>query len=369
MSSKDMSVVSKEALTSTKPGRQIIKQGLFKSKGYKLFSKYKKETEAAFPDFADRFARDLGKAISSDSTPLRTQQAFADEVGSAEMALDGSILDTVKTRLENMQVLNDRVQRILDSNFVKMTFPVFNGLFDAAVGSDHPLKQGIVEGHMLAIDLSEPMDRIIDRDEDIKYLDDYKLMNPYILEIARRKISEGGDRVISSFESGFKDARLGQFEDERLKSASGITESAMSYSYKKYRAVMGTAGKNMALAENPLGEIFYTGMAHAAESAGCGNEMEDALKLGRIKTPSWPLYYAIISDNAKVAFDLTMKRADLYLDEARLSLDLLPAGFSHGEFLEFLFLTLEHYNRFWYGKLNASNLWEKFRSDMQGAGP
>ena len=32
MSGKDSSIVSKEALMGTKPGKQIIKQGLFKSK-------------------------------------------------------------------------------------------------------------------------------------------------------------------------------------------------------------------------------------------------------------------------------------------------------------------------------------------------
>ena len=60
-----------------------------------------------------------------------------------------------------------------------------------------------------------------------------------------------------------------------------ITKEDMTESYKKYRSVMGTAGRNMALAKNPLGEIFYSGMAHAAEGVGCGNEMEaDSLKHG-----------------------------------------------------------------------------------------
>ena len=45
MSGKDQSVVSKEALMSTKPGKQILKQGLFKKKGYKQFNQYKEETE------------------------------------------------------------------------------------------------------------------------------------------------------------------------------------------------------------------------------------------------------------------------------------------------------------------------------------
>ena len=55
-----------------------------------------------------------------------------------------------------------------------MTFPVFNGLFDAAAeydGRDDPqLKQDMVEGHILAIDLGEPMDRIVDKDEDLNIL-------------------------------------------------------------------------------------------------------------------------------------------------------------------------------------------------------
>jgi len=57
VSGKDQSVVSKEALMSTKPGKQIMKQALFKSKGYKLFTQYKEETESEFPNFAERFTQ------------------------------------------------------------------------------------------------------------------------------------------------------------------------------------------------------------------------------------------------------------------------------------------------------------------------
>ena len=52
MSGKDESVFSKSALMSTKPGKQIMKQGLFKSKGYKQFNQYKEEFETKFPEFA-----------------------------------------------------------------------------------------------------------------------------------------------------------------------------------------------------------------------------------------------------------------------------------------------------------------------------
>ena len=369
MSGKDQSVVSKEALMSTGPGKQIMRQGLFKSKGYKLFNKYKEEAENEFPDFARRFARDLLAEIKSDPSPSSTQQAFGDEVGSEGMILGASEIGPVRSRLESPDVLQDRVLRILDSNFVKMTFPVFNALFDGAsqyAGKGDPqLRQDMVEGHILAIDLSEPMDRIADRDEDLEYLDDYKLMNPYILRLARDKISRGGEQVLREFEEGFRDARVGQHLDERLKSKPArITEEEMAVSYKKYRAVMGTAGRNMALAERPLGEVFYLGMAHAAEGVGCGNEIEDSIKNGFIKIPSWPLYYSLLSGDVKKGFETALEKGSLYLQDARLALGLLPGGFPHKEFLEFLFLTVEHYNQYWYNRLQKAGKWSEFESGL-----
>ncbi len=41
------------------------------------------------------------------------------------------------------------------------------------------------------------MDRIIDKDEDIDYLDDYKFLNPYILLLAKQKISNAGNECLS----------------------------------------------------------------------------------------------------------------------------------------------------------------------------
>ena len=369
VSGKDQSVISKESLMSTKPGKQIMKQALFKSKGYKLFNRYKEETEKEFPNFAERFAQDLYREIRSDSSPNSTQQAFGDEVGSTEIILQSSEIDPIRSKLDDIEVIRDRVARILNSNFVKMTFPVFNALFDGAseyLGNKNPqLKQDIVEGHILAIDLSEPMDRIVDKDEDLEYLDDYKLMNPYILKLARDKISKGGETVLNEFEEGFKDARIGQYLDEELKSKpTQITEEEMTLSYKKYRSVMGTAGRNMALAERPLGEIFYLGMARAAEGVGCGNEIEDSIKNGFVKIPSWPLYYSLLSNDVKKGFEVTLEKSNLYLRDARLAIELLPDGFSHKEFLEFLFLTVEHYNQFWYNKLQKANKWSEFESKL-----
>ncbi len=369
MSGKDKSIISKEALMSTKPGKQIIKQGLFKSKGYKLFNQYKEETEKEFSNFTDRFTNDLFTEIKKDNNPSKTQTLFAEEVGSTEITLDQSGIDKVKPRFENLETVKDRVLRILNSNFVKMTFPVFNALFDASSEffkeNDSSLRQSMVDGHIIAIDLSEPMDRIVDRDEDLDYLDDYKLMNPYILKIARDKISKGGEVVLKEFEQGFKDARLGQYIDTQLKSKpTSITYEEMNQCYKKYRSVMGTAGKNMALARNPLGEIFYLGMAKAAEGVGCGNEIEDSIKNGFVKIPSWPLYYSILAGDVQKGFELTLEKSEMYLEEARIAISLLSDDFAYKEFLEFLFLTVDHYNQYWYNQLQKQNMWSRFTSKL-----
>ena len=368
MSGKDPSVTSRESLAGTGPGKQILRQGIFKSAGFRMFSRYKEEAERDLPAFALRFASDLLKAVRNDPNPGRTQQAFADAIGSSEMALSASGAAQVRSRLDSADAMRDRVGRILNSNFVKMTFPVLNALYDAAADTHEggaQMRQDIVDGHILAIDLSEPMDRIIDRDEDLEYLDDYKLMVPYILGLAREKISRGGQDVLKSFEAGFADALRGQRVDAMLKMRpASFTCEEMDLCYKKYRAVMGTAGRNMAMAREPLGEIFYMGMARAAESVGCGNEIEDSIKGGAVKIPSWPLYYAVLSGDVRKGFDATLAKSQVYLQDARLALDLLPEGFSHREFLKFLFLTVDHYNQFWHKKLAGANLWSKFQSSL-----
>ncbi|MEO9321029.1 MAG: hypothetical protein ABI361_10175 [Nitrososphaera sp.] len=374
MSGKDKSVFSKEALMSTQSGKDILKQGLLRSKGYKQFNQYKEKTEREFGAFSSRFALSLHKLIESDASVSKTMDNFASEVGSALLVPRESEYVALRERLSSLPVLQDRVARILDSNFVKMTFPVFHALFDSSaaffgdsVAEDK--KNAVIDGHIIAIDLSEPMDRIVDRDEDLEYLEEYKFMCPYILALAREKIAIGGDRVLAAFEEGFKDARKGQAIDVGLKQRPlSISDEKMADCYKKYRAVMGTAGRNMALDRRPLGDIFYLGMAKAAESVGCGNEIEDAIKNGYVKIPSWPLYFALNSNDVKRGFELCMQKADLYLQEAKLALDMLPEKFEYRPFLEFLFLTVRHYNEYWYLELLRRSPFREFRERIEGLG-
>jgi hypothetical protein len=370
MNGKDEFLFKKSTLISTRAGRDIIKQALLREKGYKQFSKYSRETEEQFQDFTKRYLLSLHKLIISDQNPSGSLRKFSEEIGSSEMVLDDSKIQDVMARISRPEILADRVERILNSNFVLMTFPVLNALFDGAAAffqeSISPeVRTTIIDGHIIAIDLSEPMDRIIDKDEDLDYLDDYKLMNPYILQVARQMISVGGDAVLRSFEEGFKDARVGQYIDQRLKAKpESVTDENMMGCYKKYRAIMGTAARNMALDRKPLGEIYHLGMAKASEAVGCGNEIQDAIKNGSIKIPSWPLYYSIITGDVQKAFELTMRKSSNYLDEARIALDMLPHEYGFRPFLEFLFLYVNHYNQYWFNELNKRDLYALLQKNL-----
>ncbi len=370
MSTKDDVTFSKLGLMKTNSGKVILKQVLLQEKGYKQYNKYKAYSEKEFPEFTKRFLLSLHEQIISDPNPSSTMKKFVEEIGSPELALEEPKIQSVKSRLSKPEVLADRVQRILNSNFVKMTFPVLNALFDGASeyykeNLPKDIKNSLIDGHIIAIDLSEPMDRILDNDEDKEFLEDYKLMNPYILEIARQKISVGGDAVVKAFEDGFKDARIGQYIDYRLKTKpESVSDENMIGCYKKYRAVMGTAGRNMALNMNPLNEIFHLGMAKAAECAGCGNEMEDAIKNGAIKIPSWPLYYAIITKDIELAFELTLRKGEIYLEEAKIALKMIPPDLEIKPFLEFLFLTVSHYNQYWFNEMKRRDLFPYFQKNL-----
>jgi hypothetical protein len=372
MSSKDGFIFKKSALMSTKSGKDILRHVFLREKGYQQFHKYEQNSEQEFREFTKRYLLSLHTQIISDPNPTATLRKFTEEVGSPELGLEENKIDEIKARISKPEVLADRVDRILNSNFVIMTFPVLRALFDGAAKYQKETispetRNTLIDGHIIAIDLSEPMDRIVDKDEDIDYLDDYKLMNPYILEIARQKISQGGDSVLKAFEEGFKDARIGQFIDTKLKTRpESISDENMIGCYKKYRAIMGSAGRNMALNRKPLADIFHLGMAKAGESVGCGNEIQDAIRNGRIKIPSWPLFFSILSGDVKRGFELTIKKGKAYLEEAKLAIDVLPEDFEYKPFLEFLLLTVSHYNQYWFNELNRRDLFALLQKNLNG---
>jgi hypothetical protein len=372
MSSKDDFLFKKNNLIKTNSGRKILKKGLFRDEGYLQFKKYVELSKKEYDSFVLRFQKDIFELIESDTSPDVTHEKFLKEIdGSQELRLELGKFQEIKKNLLRGDNLTDRIKRILNSNFIKMTFPVFFALFDGYMkftkNSDINMRNDIIDGHLIAIDLSEPMDRIIDKDEDLEYLEDYKFLNPYILNLAKLKISKGGNRVFSEFENGFKNALEGQQYDYEMKVGTReLTYENIEHSYNKYRAILGTAGKNMSLNQKPLSEIYYIGMAKAAESVGCGNEIQDAIVAKGIKSPSWPLYYSMMTTSVTKGFKLTLDKGFSYLSEANSALYMLDDNFEIKPFLNFLFLTVSHYNEYWYQELvqNRGDLMSKFQNDI-----
>jgi hypothetical protein len=62
-----------------------------------------------------------------------------------------------------------------------------------------------------------------------------------------------------------------------------------------------------------------------------------------------------------------MAKSELYLDEAKLALDMLPETFQLKPFLEFLFLTVRHYNQYWYNELNRRAPFAEFQQKVEAA--
>ena len=372
MSGKDDFIFRKQNLLTTQSGRKIFKSGLIRDKKYTSFKFYLNKSKKEYDGFVQRYKDGIYGLIKSDNYPIQTHRDFINEIGGThELELSSQEIETLKLKLEDPTDLFDRINRILDSNFIKMTFPVFYALFDGYAErtglNDHKMRNNVIDGHLIAIDLSEPMDRILDRDEDLDYLEDYKFINPYILLLAKQKISETAPGVMEEFQSGFDDALLGQQIDYDLKTKKlELTYDNLEQSYKKYRSVLGTAGRNMSLNQRPLSEIYYIGMAKAAECVGCGNEIQDAIVTKGIKSPSWPLFYSNLTHDVKSGFRLTLEKSKAYLSEASLALEMLDNDIRIKPFLEFLFLTVSHYNEFWYRELvtKRADLLRKFQNEL-----
>ena len=74
----------------------------------------------------------LNDRITSDVDSYNTISKFAEEMQSSDLALNQQKIVEIKSRLSEIKILTDRVYRILDSNFVKMTIPILYALFDGA---------------------------------------------------------------------------------------------------------------------------------------------------------------------------------------------------------------------------------------------
>ena len=360
-------------LIQTSDGRKLILHKItLRSKGLKQLKHYNRESKEYFSGFVERFVDDLCSQISSDRNPVKTHHKFIREVGFPQLKLEEHEIWTLKSELSNTSDIRLMVCDITDTDFIKQTLYIFIGLFDGAERyyqrqTAPDVKEAIIDGHVAAISLSELMDRIIDEERDPSILRKYKFLNPYILEVGRKKICKGGKSILNSFEEGFKNALRGQHEDAELaKTPRFITYEKMERSYAgKYRAIMGTAASNMALNKGPIARMYYLGMGKAAEAGGCRNEIMDSRKDRKLKFPSWPALYAHEIGDIRKAFALTHEKGRLYLEEAKKIARKLPADLPIKPFIEELFYVFGHAIDFEYKRLLEENLFADFEKQLK----
>lgn len=126
MSGKDDHIFNKINLLTTPSGRMILKSGLLKDKKYSLFKYYLEESKKEYSGFVQRYKDGIYELIHSDPSPIDTHKAFIDEIGGPkELELETNQIDIAKAKMTDRSMINDRIDRILNSNFVKMTYPVF----------------------------------------------------------------------------------------------------------------------------------------------------------------------------------------------------------------------------------------------------
>ena len=58
-----------------------------------------------------------------------------------------------------------------------------------------------------------------------------------------------------------------------------------------------------------------------------------------------------------------MKKSKIYSDDAKIALNMLPQEYPIMPFLEFLFLTINHYNEYWYNEMVRRNLFPYFEKN------
>ncbi|HEY0580152.1 MAG TPA: hypothetical protein VGC75_05545, partial [Candidatus Nitrosocosmicus sp.] len=123
MNGKDDFIFNKINLLKTSSGRKILRKGILKDKGYRQFKKYVDLSKKEYNDFVMRFQNDIYNTIKSDPSPINTHEEFVKEIGNSEvLRLDSKDFSIIKNKLMTEGQLSDRIKRILNSNFVKMTF-------------------------------------------------------------------------------------------------------------------------------------------------------------------------------------------------------------------------------------------------------
>ncbi|GIU71249.1 MAG: hypothetical protein KatS3mg003_0728 [Candidatus Nitrosocaldaceae archaeon] len=368
-------IFSYNILKQTSAGQEIINNKYYNDlliKGNILINKQLEK-------FRERFVHDINNFISSydDIYPIFNEfihymdKDLAKIISIQYKDFSFENLDEIKNSLSvNSQLLLYNINRIFNSNFIITTHPILEILLNGAIkhysansniNINDKDKFELIYVHILALSLAEQLDRIMDKDEDLESLSYYKFIAPFTFKVIINKINKLN--ILSSAVEAFSKACKGQYKDYVLQNSDILSENDIEECYDgKYGAVIGAAGKHMALYierklslcnNELLSDLFMAGMSAAAKSMGCGNEMEDYYKNNNASL--WIRYYNQETNNIKIAITKTFERSNSYLVEAYKiyrkldDIDTFPAYEKH--FIQFMFLIIKHYNEYWYNRL------------------
>ena len=126
MRGKDDYIFQKSNVLRTSSGRRILTSGLLRDRKYSLFRHYLNQSKGEYIGFVQRYKDGIYQLINSDYSPIETHKAFIAEVGnSKELEIETEQISNIREKMTQRNIINDTIDRILNSNFVKMTFPVF----------------------------------------------------------------------------------------------------------------------------------------------------------------------------------------------------------------------------------------------------
>ena len=121
MSSKDDFIFEKRNLLKTSSGKNILKKGIFKDKGYIQFKRYVDLSKKEYAGFALRYENDVFTLIKSDPDPITTHKEFIKEIdGSKDLQLSPDSLIALRNKLLGNNNLSDRIKENGQTKYQKL---------------------------------------------------------------------------------------------------------------------------------------------------------------------------------------------------------------------------------------------------------
>lgn len=330
-----------EKLILTPEILQLSSHKFLRSKAWKQFLFYREKSKDRLQSFHRKLLKELHQKIKNDENPYGSASSLAEELGFTELNYNTrKEALQAKERLEDEKLLEERLYQLEETKFIKTTAPFFEGIIDAISKLERQPEEEMEQiyyGHYCAIQVSDGGDRIIDKDEELNRLEDYKLMVAHVDRIATENI-EPYPEVYKSYVEGLKLAKIGQRRDRELKENPRlITYQRMEECYLKVFEPIGRTARNLTKNIQPYAELLHVGAGKISSVMMIGDEEQDLIEGGKIEVPSWILYYSMQKGDIMEGLKLTLEKAKKYEEEARIMYKMLPGDFPIKPLLSLLF--------------------------------